>query len=318
MLYSLVSAANSPGIKDNKSDGTYWLNAMTRVNKNFKGERGTFAHFGDSITVTLAFWTPLSHTRKNASDEMERGYQLVKGYLKKECWQDWKGGHFGNEGMRTIRWAYDNIRVWFERLNPEVALIMFGTNDLNSVRLEEYDRKMRAVVQKCLDNGTVVILSTIPPRHGFVEKTATYSQVVRKIARQMNVPLIDLHSEILKHRPNDWDGAMDKFSNYNGYDVPTLLARDGVHLSHPKMYQNDYCEEALKKCGYSLRNYLVLMKYVEVIKALGLVSSVDERIIDDNSDTLGCLILLSRGGFQRLPPYHVPVGKQLKYQMFKV
>jgi hypothetical protein len=202
---------------------------------------------------------------------------LVKQYLKKECWRDWKGPEFGNEGGMTIRWAYENIDRWLSRLNPEVALIMFGTNDLGSVGLEEYKNKTREVVQKCLNNGTVVILSTIPPRHGLEDKASIYADAVREIARRMKVPLTDFHSEILKRRPGDWDGALNKFSQYNGYDVPTLLARDGVHPSNPKSCCDDYSEEGLKCCGYSLRNYLILMKYAEVLETLGLASPVKDK-----------------------------------------
>ena len=52
--------------------------------------------------------------------------------------------------------------------------------------------------------------------------------------------------------------------------LTTLIARDGVHPSHPKQYRDDYSPEALRCCGYSLRNYLALMKYAEVIRKLGL------------------------------------------------
>jgi len=269
--FQSVLPAQNPERKTEESKSPYWVDSMAKVHARFSGQKGTFAHFGDSITVTMAFWTPLLYSRKNAPKEMEQAYQLVKTYLKKECWRDWKGPRFGSEGRMTIRWAHKNINDWLKRLNPEVALIMFGTNDLGSVGLEEYKKKTREVVQKCLNNGTVVILSTIPPRHRSVEKSAAYAQAVRKLAREMKVPLIDFHSEILKRRPNDWDGAMDKFAQYKGYDVPTLLSRDGVHPSHPEKYRGDYSEEALKCCGYSLRNYLVLMKYAELLKALKLV-----------------------------------------------
>ena len=46
-----------------------------------------------------------------------------------------------------------------------------------------------------------------------------------------------------------------------------LLARDGVHPSAPPSYRDDYSEKALRNHGYGLRNYLVLMKYAEVITA---------------------------------------------------
>ena len=46
------------------------------------------------------------------------------------------------------------------------------------------------------------------------------------------------------------------------------MAQDGVHPSAPRWYQDDYSEKALRNHGYDLRNYLVLMKYAEVIEAL--------------------------------------------------
>jgi len=276
MTCQVLSSGQNPEIKTGDAKRPYWAEPMTKVHAKFSGQKGTFAHFGDSITVTMAFWTPLLYSRKNASEQMEQAYQLVEGYLKKECWRDWKGPKFGSQGRMTIRWAHENIDDWLARLNPEVALIMFGTNDLNSVGLEEYEEKTRQVVQKCLDNGTVVILSTIPPRHRRAEKAAEYAEAVRKIARRMDVPLIDFHSEVLKRRPDDWDGAMDKFAQYKGYDVPTLLARDGVHPSNPQRYRGDYSEEALKCSGYALRSYLALMKYAEVLKTLDLVSPAKE------------------------------------------
>jgi lysophospholipase L1-like esterase len=287
--FALAAVGAEPN--ESKEKERYWVEAMAQVHKKFTGQKGTFAHFGDSITVTLAFWTPLSYSRKNAPEEMEKAYKLASAYMKKECWRDWKGAEFGNEGSQTIRWADENIDKWLKRLNPEVALIMFGTNDLHSVELEEYVQKMRQVVQKCLDNGTVVILSTIPPRHGLADssgrsppqpdKSAVYAEAVRKIAKHTKVPLIDYHSEILKRRPQDWDGAMDKFSDYKDYDVPTLLSRDGIHPSHPNKYQDDYSQEALGCNGYSLRNYLVLTKYAQVLKALKLARQTNSEQVSE-------------------------------------
>ena len=249
-----------------------WVDAMREVHAKFTGRNGTFAHFGDSITVTLAFWTPLLYARKNAPPEMEKAFQLVKGSMRPECWRDWKGPGFGNEGSMTIRWAHENVDKWLRKLNPEVALIMFGSNDLHALELEEYQTRTREVVRKCLDKGTVVILSTLPPRHGFDEKAQKYASAVRTVARELKVPLVDYYAEILKRRPDDWDGQMDKFKSYEGYEVPTLISRDGVHPSNPRKYADDYSEEGLRCNGYALRNYLVLMKYAEVIRELGLAS----------------------------------------------
>lgn len=242
-----------------------WPEAMTQVHGRFRGRSGTFAQFGDSITVSMAFWSALQGNRRNMPPEMERAYVRVAQHLLPECWRDWRGPEFGNEGGRTVRWAEENVATWLQKLNPEVALVMFGTNDLTSLEVNEYRDRLRTVVRRCLDNGTVVILSTIPPRHGYEEKTKVFADAAREVARELAVPLVDYHAEILKRRPNDWDGSLEQFGAYDGYDVPTLISRDGVHPSAPKGFEGDFSAKALRSHGYALRNYLVLVTYAEVI-----------------------------------------------------
>lgn len=239
---------------------------MRKVHERFRGTPRTFAQFGDSITVTMAFWAPLRDARRNAPPEMARAFETVNRYMRPECWRQWKGPEFGSEGGTTVRWAQQHVGAWLQRLRPEAAVVMFGTNDLHSLSLEEYRHGLESVVRRCLDEGTVVILSTIPPRHGFEKKAAEFAEAARQIARQWHLPLVDYHAEILRRRPADWDGATPAFAQFEGYDVPTLISRDGVHPSHPRKYQGDYSEEALRSCGYSLRNYLVLLAYAEVIE----------------------------------------------------
>lgn len=251
-----------------EGQGPAWRDATAEVHARFHGRPGTFAHFGDSITDTLAFWTPLKYARKNAPPEVERAYKTVEAYLRPECWRDWKGPEFGNQGGQTVRWAEENVDAWLKKLDPEVALVMFGTNDLNDLAVDEYRTRLRSLVRKCLDRGTVVILSTIPPRHGFEAKAAAFVEAARQVARELAVPLVDYHAEVLKRRPRDWDGASEAFGEYQGYDVPTLISRDGVHPSAPKRYQDDYSAEGLRCHGYGLRNYLTLLRYAEVIEAL--------------------------------------------------
>jgi hypothetical protein len=216
----------------------------------------------------------LKHARKDVSPKMEAAFRRVEAYLRPECWRDWKGPEYGNEGGQTIRWAEEHVEAWLERLNPEVSLLMFGTNDLPDLGVDEYRDRLRSVVRRCLDRGTVVIVSTIPPRHAFAGKAAAFAQTARNVARELSVPLVDYHAEILKRRPHDWDGATDAFRVFEGYDVPTLLARDGVHPSAPRRFQDDYSEEALRNHGYGLRTYLVLMKYAEVLEALAAPGQV--------------------------------------------
>jgi arylsulfatase A-like enzyme len=266
LIVGLFTPCLWPATATRAADAPNWVGPMQKVHARFTGRPGTFALFGDSITVSLAFWAPLQSNPKGLSPEGAAALKLVKDHMRTECWRDWRGPGYGNNGSMTIRWADENIEKWLKKLNPETALVMFGTNDLTAVPLDEYEKKTRAVVQKCLDNGTVVILSTIPPRSGLLEKSKQYAAAVRRIAGDMKVPLCDYFAECLKRRPDDWDGAAAKFKEHRGYDVPTLLARDGVHPSNPRKYAGDYSAEALKNNGFALRNYVSLLAYAGVVR----------------------------------------------------
>ena len=61
----------------------------------------------------------------------------------------------------------------------------------------------------------VCILSTIPPHPAQLELAKTYNEALRKIAKEKSIPLIDYEKEILKRRPDDWNG--------------TLLQKNDVH-----------------------------------------------------------------------------------------
>jgi lysophospholipase L1-like esterase len=259
------AAASRAAEAAEKPKPDYWVGPMKKVHARFKGEKGTFAHFGDSITVSRAFWSGLKWSRKNMDKKTQAAFELVKAYMKDACWADWKGAQYGNEGQMTIRWAHTNVDKWLKDLNPEVALIMFGTNDLGPLKVDEYETKTRQVVQKCLNNGTIVILSTIPPRHGADAKVKTFVEAVRKVARDMKVPLSDYYQACMDRRPEDWDGTLAKFRPAGGYEVPTLISADGVHPSNPSKWRGDYSDEGLKHNGFGLRSYVVLHSYAEVL-----------------------------------------------------
>ncbi len=256
----------------NAADKPAWVDAMKTVNKKFTGEKGTFAHFGDSITITMAFWCTLQGKIHKSSPEMDKALANVKGYMQKKCWRDWKGPQYGNNGGKTITWAVKNIDTWLKEMNPEVALIMFGTNDIRpkKINVEQYKKNYKIVVEKCLANGTIPIIQSIPPFHGREENAKAYSDAQRELAKELNVPFSDYYAESIKRRPDDWSGKHEKFSEYHADkklrgQVPTIISVDGVHPAYPKKYRGDFSEEGLKSSGYNLRSYLTLMSYNDVL-----------------------------------------------------
>lgn len=245
-----------------------WIETMRKVHARFSGEPGTFAQFGDSITFSSAFWSPLSVQPKNMSPAVQANYQLVISRLKPDCLNQ-KGPSFGNQGSMTIQWARENISNWLATLNPEVAVILFGSNDLaERMTVEEYEKAAREVVAACLANGTVVLLTTAPPQSARMQKCLELAAAIRRLASDLKVPLVDYCNEILTRRPFDWDGASAEFKNAPGdtYEVPTLISKDGVHPSNPRAYLNDFSGEALANNGYGLRNYLTMIAYANLIR----------------------------------------------------
>ena len=243
-----------------------WVEPMKQVHARFTGTPGTLALFGDSITVSMAFWAPLRGQPQGMSPEIAAAHERVREYISPECWTEWRGPDYGNQGRMTIRWAHENVDTWLAKLKPEAAVIMFGSNDLGELEVQEFEQKTAEVVDRCLAGGTVVLLTTLPPRSGLAEKSHQFAEAVRRVAKAKLVPLIDYQAEILQRRPDDWDGARPEFKNVPGseYEVPTLVCRDGVHPSNPKAHQ-DFSAESLKKNGFLLRNYLTLLAYSQVI-----------------------------------------------------
>ncbi len=254
--------------------GDYWVEPMRRVHARWKGTKGTFSQYGDSITVTMAFWTPLRYTDgKGMPPEMLEALGTVKKYIHKDVWHGWKGGKWGCSGSTTISWAFDNIDVWQKRMNAEAAAVMWGTNDAYlGPAVPIYTEKYAAVINRILADGTVPIITTLPPRHtqrlsvgGFMT-VWNFRLATLYIARAKKTPLIDLWAEMVRRRPEDWDGKLAKFDEggWKGYNVPTMMARDGIHPSNPKKFQGDFSAEGLRSSGFNLRNYLTLKTWYEI------------------------------------------------------
>ena len=245
----------------------YWVEPMREVHKRFTGKAGTLAQYGDSITVTMAYLAGYSWAGKikpkNCPPEVQAEMDLVAGYADLKLWRTWKGGQWGNTGMMRSDWLINNIDGWQKKMNPEASVIMFGTNDLGGLVPPEYTENMAASLRRMMADGTVPMLTSIPPASG--RDARPYWLAALSIAHGLRVPLIDYYAEILRRRPDDWDGRLEKFRPRKGYDVPTLVSGDGTHPSNPKEFVNDFSEKALSSNGYNLRDYMTLRKYHEVI-----------------------------------------------------
>lgn len=95
-------------------------------------EPGTLTLFGDSITCSRAFETPLADAPQNLPGSVATSLAVVQGHMLEDGQARWRGPADGNVSGRTIAWVEQNVGTWLRQLNPEVAVQMFGTNDLGS------------------------------------------------------------------------------------------------------------------------------------------------------------------------------------------
>jgi lysophospholipase L1-like esterase len=227
----------------------YWVKAMTDVHKKFNGKKGSVATYGDSITYNEEFWTPIREDVTNIGDVSN--LKELTGYITNESW-DLKGEENGNKSGWNVRDGLPVLDDCLKLHNPEVAIIMFGTNDVedgvSAPVVKKYESDLNEFVKKCLANGTIAVLTTIPPRRKMPRQIKKYNEIIKKIADVNKIPLIDYYEGMVSRRPSDWDGTL--ISKKDGY--------------HPTKEGNDWSSEGLKKSGYGLRNYLTIKKYAEV------------------------------------------------------
>ncbi len=264
-----VAAPAFPAEEEPMPKGDYWIEPMRKAHARFRGKPGTLAQYGDSITITNAYLAGFSHGKevsaKNCTAEVAAELAAITRYADRTLWNRWKGPEWGNNGQMKSDWFLDNIDAWQKKMDPEVGVILFGTNDIGGICPPEYTENMAAAIRRMLADGTVPLLTTVPPKSGRDAYMRDYYLALACIARQFGVPVIDYYAEIMRRRPEDWDGRLEKFKERKGYQVLTLISGDGVHPSNPQEYVGDFSEEALDNNGFGLRNYMTFRTYYRVI-----------------------------------------------------
>lgn len=221
-----------------------WVETMKRVHAGFDGSRGYVAQLGDSITHSMAFWSPMGW---DPPDQYLLDDDGLPKTPRAARWRDVilgtrdKGPSHGNYSGWRIEQLLACVDDILANQQPEMALIMVGTNDISGNRVPAaFGDQLAQLVQRCLDAHCIPILSTIPPRRDHDQAVEQVNQRIRDLASRLQIPLVDYHREVLRRRPgNSWDG--------------TLISDDGVHPSGGETHV--YTAENLRQCGYALRNW---------------------------------------------------------------
>lgn len=177
---------------------------------------------GDSISASHRYITTRAFECALPDFPFEQGYRLVG---QPETW-DTVVSATGSTTAGWGRWLLEN-EDWYQQVRPEMATVMFGTNELwnGSQGLEDYVINMRAVVDRLLESRVIPVLVTLPPgtypifaaREICGEwcadlavnyRTGDFAQAVRDLAAERLVPLVDLHRRFTEYGKGSWGSLL--------------------------------------------------------------------------------------------------------------
>ncbi len=251
-----------------RSEGWDYAPAMRKVAARFKGEEGVVLHLGDSITYASPYtaWARAGEG-KTPEDEAILKWSHCGEEDDRDGWWlahvDLPNGrsYTAASGIRADQYVVGGFHGMapldeiIRKYNPQIAILMLGTNDAWAGRPpEKYAADMETIITRLLDNGTVVVLSTIPPLIDNLELQGKYNEELWRLAEKHRLPVIDFYGEIIARRPGlTWDGTlMGKGDGHPSADA------NGVTPTSPPTPEN------LRESGYLLRGWLSVKKLAEV------------------------------------------------------
>jgi lysophospholipase L1-like esterase len=244
--------------------------AMRKVVGKFRGTQGVVLHLGDSITYASPYtaWARAGKG-KTKEDEAVLRWSHCGEENDKDGWylahHDLPQGrsYTAAGGMRADQYLAGGFKGMpsldeiISKHNPQAAIVMLGTNDAWQGRpVGDYAEDMERIVSRLLANGTVVILSTIPPLVDNLKLCEQYNAALWKLSERHKLPVIDYYGEIVARRAGmTWNG--------------TLLEKNDGHPSADRPGATSASEptpENLRESGYLLRGWLSVRKLAEVKK----------------------------------------------------
>jgi hypothetical protein len=125
------------------------------------------------------------------------------------------------------------LRCEIQTIKPSIALVMYGTNDLQSPNNPtQFRTNLRTIVDTLVSDGVIPVLSTIPPRLDTVDgvamgpRVATYNQIIADVAAEKNVPLWNYWAQLQGSSMINQGVSSDGIhpSVYNGADGAVLTS----------------------------------------------------------------------------------------------
>ncbi len=184
--------------------------------------------------VFLAFGDSITYGGGSSSDGPETGYPIL---LETRLKENFRGSFIsinaGNPG-ETTEDGLLRFTSWLEENNPDLVLLMEGTNDhFEGAPYGQIEDNLRAMVQYALARGVKIIIATIPPviSNSYRDRSDQESRIVgfnpriHQIAADFDIPLAPIF-EAITAVPNWQNALMDQPSANHPNDAGYLVIRD--------------------------------------------------------------------------------------------
>ncbi len=232
----------------------YVADQLRAIAANGTADPLAVAKVGDSITVSNQFFHCFENSSDSVTPEIDQTIAHFGGFDRTSL-----TAGVGWSSNMALSGSPSPLQREIAAINPSVAVVMYGTNDAEGGNLDAYGGNLLSIVDLLIERGVVPIVSTIPPRdyNANDARVPFYNAMARAVAQARQVPLVDLHRELLP---------------LPGYG----LSGDGLH---PRGAGGgcDFSANGMQ-AGYNVRNRVTIEALDRVRRVLdGSVDSFDER-----------------------------------------
>ncbi len=232
------------------------IKTIAMIGKVRENNLYVFAKIGDSITVGERFLYPFGAGHYQLRDHTYL-QPVIDAYVQSSVREVTS---FNNPSVASvIGWAAYNVLsprsadpyqcnagesplvCEYRIIQPSIAFIMFGTNDVGYRTQDEFSHDMGEIIKQSMELGVIPVLTTIPPQPRVPDRVTAFNTIIHDLATQNDLPLIDVNA------------AFSLLPNSG-------LAYDNVHPSWPPGDEElaaDFAPENLAY-GYTVRNLLTL------------------------------------------------------------
>lgn len=228
-----------------------------------------FTKLGDCMTDNPDFLRPLAEGKTEWGEyaALKRVVEQFKGVpaRSEQGWRDdsfatttiASAGGFNVAGPLDATWADPKwcksgehpLACEYRLAKPSIAVIMFGTNDVTATEPPDFERYLRDILSETLKHNILPLLNTFPARPENPEKSQALNQIVVKVGREMDVPVINFQRAIA--------GLPNKGVDPN----------NTTHLSLPAGARSDVFTTDGLKGGANMRNLVTLQALDAVLQA---------------------------------------------------